>query len=737
MLSAGRRIILLCICATAVPLVAQKNEIIGVVTDVETGSALEGANVSIPGTRLGTATDARGRFRLKVPGEAPLPIRVSMIGYQPVVRTVQPPLAGNEVLLKFKLKPAVLQMGPVTVTGALERNVIANPGIESPGLEVASTVISAREIRQQGADNIVQALEFAPGALVESRGRKVKQFFSVRGQRYPYPEYAVNGAWQREFHEMPYFFPTTDIERIEVVRSSAALLTGINGMAGIVNIVTKEYESATTTGEVEYGSYGSRSAHISHCATIGTLSYAAGVGTSATDGPAGLNAGEGLSNFYGNLKWRPARNLTVRYNLFYFTGRRELRLAEEPAAKRFRTEISRYDPYRAALTNLKVLYRFSDRASAEMLFYYTDRKPVFEVEDNKTGQVSRVDEADHEWGAHVIQSVALGEHHVVRFGGLYNRWVAPNGKRFYVGRRNDLYSLAGVIVDEMRYGPLTLDGGIRIARTFLQEYGAFNIEGSGKNFERVDPVLNTWEPAIYQASFGAAYVCSPLTSLFFNAALGQVQPRRGTLAVSLQPPDNETRLKLDIGLRIQAPGSTSLSLAGFLTRQKNALVLSGTTYELDNRVMELYLNRDQEQYGLELDARKTVSAGLQGFANLMVMQSRARTNGTMEKSREYPDLISSAGLYFQSGGLDGTCTAKYVSAFENTRFAAAAADGKVYPQPLGDFLVANLNVGYSVGREYMTRVYVEINNLFDDKYSTVVGYPDFGRTMTAGLRLTF
>ena len=117
--------------------------------------------------------------------------------------------------------------------------------------------------RRQGAKTVIDALKYIPGALIETRGRKVKQFVSIRGQRYPYPEYAVNGTWQREFLETPYFFSTADIERIEVIRSSAALLTGINGMAGVINIITKEYEKSETTREIEYGTFGTYRAHIS------------------------------------------------------------------------------------------------------------------------------------------------------------------------------------------------------------------------------------------------------------------------------------------------------------------------------------------------------------------------------------------------------------------------------------------------------------------------------------------
>jgi len=47
-----------------------------------------------------------------------------------------------------------------------------------------------------------------------------KQLFSVRGQRYPYPEYSIDGALFREFYEMPYFLSSEDVQRVEVIRSA-------------------------------------------------------------------------------------------------------------------------------------------------------------------------------------------------------------------------------------------------------------------------------------------------------------------------------------------------------------------------------------------------------------------------------------------------------------------------------------------------------------------------------------
>ncbi len=92
----------------------------------------------------------------------------------------------------------------------------------------------------------------------------------------------------------------------------------------------------------------------------------------------------------------------------------------------------------------------------------------------------------------------------------------------------------------------------------------------------------------------------------------------------------------------------------------------------------------------------------------------------------------SVGAYAEIDRLDGTVLAKYVSDFENNRFAG---DGEFHP--LGDYVNVDVTVGYRFGPEKNTRVYGAVRNALDDEYSTVVGYPDYGVRYYAGVQHTF
>ena len=93
------------------------NKINGVVLSVD-GSALPGANVSILGTNIGTASDEGGSYTIMLPsdiqeGDA-LVLTASYIGYKPSEKSISISPEGNSV--NFSLDADVLGVEEVVVT---------------------------------------------------------------------------------------------------------------------------------------------------------------------------------------------------------------------------------------------------------------------------------------------------------------------------------------------------------------------------------------------------------------------------------------------------------------------------------------------------------------------------------------------------------------------------------------------------------------------------------------------
>ena len=637
--------------------------------------------------------------------------------------------ATEKVVITGK-RPPVEQGERSVFTDLPPRDLFRRPLAESPGLDTAISVVGQDQIRWLDAYSVVDALKYVPGAWTETRGRKVKQFLSVRGQRYPYPGYLVDGAWLREFHETNYFFDADNIERIEFLRSSASLLLSPGGMTGLVNIVPRTYTERETRIYGEYGSDETWRTHISHGGPVGEdLSYAVGIGYRHTDGPHKMNGEENVSDFYGRIVSTRIPELTLSLSAFAIDCDRELRLAEAPASGTLQTRRESFDPMRSYLVVAKALYEISDNASTEVTASFAQRR----FHAHRVGKTGWLEE-DYEYGLRAIQTLRLSRANTLRVGGMFNQWVSPTGKRFYVGREADVRTWSGVVVDEHEFGRLLVNAGYRVSRSYISHFGGFNIEGSGSGLTSVS-VENDWEDPLHTLTLGGSYALTEEWSLHANVAWGQIGSGLGMLDASLDRPGTETRTKCDLGIRRSWDAFGDVTLTGFCVRQEDAPLLSGGFVTVDDVDYGLYENADRQSYGMELDVRtRRLDCGLQLFANAVAMKIRDKRSGDWDRDREVPEVVLGGGVsYMPVRCLDVSLFTKHIGEHENERFLPGGSD----PVDLGDFTEWNAKVTYFFGKHKQHYAFFGVDNLANKHYSTVAGYPDDGRRLKAGFSLAF
>jgi len=615
--------------------------------------------------------------------------------------------------------------------GVSPPSLMERPARESAGLELSKTVVERAAIEAQGAQSLVDALEFVPGAWIESRGRKVKQFLSFRGQKYPYPEYAIDGVLFREFHEVPYFLSTGEVERVEVMRSGAAMLAGNSGMVGLIDVIPRQYAARETSVRVEYGSLGTAHARVSHGGRARDMTYSVGVDGFRSDGPEGRHGEERMANYRAGLTWKPSDALSLSTNVFHIGGRRNMVQALAPATRRLQTALEWFDPIQATFGTLNALYRPNQRASTQVLLGYGDRHNVARAQTQTATTFTR--DWDRELTVGGVQSLALTGRNTVRVGAHYNHWVAPYGKRFYAGRRCDLETYSLAVADEQRLGSLVIDGALRYRRTYVNEYGAFNIAEDANPYRNVAAIANQWEPAAWSGSVGAAYYVTDNLSVNGNLSGGTIEARKGTLTAALQPPETERRLMSDIGVRLSTPSLGTGTVSVFFVQRQHGINLSGDVRTVNGLLMELYENRDQDSKGVELELRsRRLPGGVQGFFTATVLSARIAGPDGMRRDREMPRGILGGGVAASRWGFDGNLYWKSVSSYESLRFA----EGAVY-RPLGGFHNVDMVLARRVGLRKQARIYLEARNVANRGYSTVVGYPDYGRRFTTGVDYAF
>ncbi len=226
----------------------QQGTVTGVVSDLETGETLPGANVTIEGTTTGTITDIDGAYTLNVPaGEVSL--MASFIGYQSHVETVT---VGEDetVTVNFELS---------TDVAVLEEFVMIGYGTQKrTDLTGSVANVTAEDMNRGVLTDPIQGLQGkAPGVLITKQGGDPNQGFSVR----------IRGASSLETSTSPLYVvdgvpgvdPTTiaqsDIESFNVLKdASAAAIYGSRGANGVIIITTKRGVDEDVT-RIDFSTY--------------------------------------------------------------------------------------------------------------------------------------------------------------------------------------------------------------------------------------------------------------------------------------------------------------------------------------------------------------------------------------------------------------------------------------------------------------------------------------------------
>lgn len=245
------------------PLAAQNTgSIRGTVTAAAGNRPLAGAQVSIPGTGLGSLTNNSGQFLIVNVPAGPHTVRVQMIGYGTAEHPVNVS-AGETAALTVTLREAAIALDEVVVTGT---------AATSRAREVGNSLdaISSREIANSPVVNAEQAIAGrVPGVTISaSTGQpgsggaiKIRGVNTVSQTNSPliyvdgvriFSE-PTRAAWGARAGVSPLQdINAADIERMEVVKGAAATtLYGTEASGGVIQIFTKSGVSGAPAWNAE------------------------------------------------------------------------------------------------------------------------------------------------------------------------------------------------------------------------------------------------------------------------------------------------------------------------------------------------------------------------------------------------------------------------------------------------------------------------------------------------------
>ena len=206
----------------------------GIVLDDQSGQPLAGANVQILGTVLGASANMEGRFQITKLPPGTYRIRISMVSYR--ARTIEVKIQENQpASVTVELNETPIEFDPIVVLGGKveQRLDQANASL---------SVVSAREIEDRSATDLIEALESAPGVhfvgnQINIRGSTGYTFGAGNKVLLLLDGVPVYASDTGEFNwDM---LPPLDVQQIEVLKGAGSTLWGTSALGGVVNIITK------------------------------------------------------------------------------------------------------------------------------------------------------------------------------------------------------------------------------------------------------------------------------------------------------------------------------------------------------------------------------------------------------------------------------------------------------------------------------------------------------------------
>ncbi|MCK4296446.1 MAG: TonB-dependent receptor [Candidatus Marinimicrobia bacterium] len=210
--------------------------IMGKVIDSSTKKPLIGVNVLIEHTTVGASTNIDGKYCIQQAPIGNFHLVATMIGYE--VEQKGMVINANEVLtVDFDLKPTILEIGAVVVTGTSTPHIYKD-------MPVKTEVITRLAIERKHAFNLAEALSFNTGIRVENNCQNCN-FSQVRilGMEGKYSQILVDGDPVVSSLAGVYgleHFPEEMLDRIEIVKGGGSSLYGGGAIAGVINIITRQ-----------------------------------------------------------------------------------------------------------------------------------------------------------------------------------------------------------------------------------------------------------------------------------------------------------------------------------------------------------------------------------------------------------------------------------------------------------------------------------------------------------------
>lgn len=577
-------------------------------------------------------------------------------------------------------------------------------------------VVTEEEIEASNADYVMDVIGSMPGVYIRRDAIYGRQDVTVRGlgSNLRRLQVLIDGRPEK----MSLFgctvtqtLPLANVERIEVLRGAESVLYGSDAMGGVINIVTKRVrEPGYHSGALfSYGEYGTFHSLLQHGGNNGAFDYFVTYDRKQSDGHRPNSEYE--SDF---LSFRTGYRISDIWRA-EVSGQYFMDEGEDPG------EVTA--PY---VNNDKKEYnRYS--WDADIIGKWDTSEFLFTIYDN---------EGEHEFDMPTISDFWHSEDRTLGVNARYSREVYQSGdmKDTVTGgyefqnqwaEPQDSYvqwALANMPAKFMDLGDYERNNHDLYV---FNEYATSRWIGTLGLREHWDDHAETWETLPHA---GLLYFLNDRTSARGKVSKGFRQPRFSEL--HLFPAHNED-------LDPEEVWNYEASLNHSFTPWLNAAV---TPFYMDvKNIVQTVANPSPPPGMMNTNSGEYYIGGVEaGFEAMPIHKLHLKANYTYTKiedgpnanpnvNREgEPESVIDAVAQYTFHDLTVSADAQYISGLYDSNLLAGGAIEKV-----DDFVVFGLKGSYQVHR--YINCFVGIENLFDEDYEQIPGYPMPGRWVYSGL----
>lgn len=155
-----------------------------------------------------------------------------------------------------------------------------------------SSVLTSKDLEEMGARTVNDALETIPGIHVGvSPTVRMDSVYAIRGiqtNRNPHVLFMINGVafniGSTGGRPILFKMPISSVERIEVIRGPGSAIYGADAFSGVVNIVTKSFDTIDSEIGARAGSFDTYEMWLNHGERFGDIKASLSINGSRTSG---------------------------------------------------------------------------------------------------------------------------------------------------------------------------------------------------------------------------------------------------------------------------------------------------------------------------------------------------------------------------------------------------------------------------------------------------------------------